>query len=132
MTRKEEYLKKFGERIRNRRIELGLTQDELARKLGYKSRSTINKIELGKNDVPQHKILEFAAALDILVEDLMDWEFADPQGELYEDAIEKELITNFRKLTAMNKGQVIGMVRGLLVIQVDTIEELKLSQSKIG
>lgn len=132
MTRKEEYLKKFGERIRNRRIELGLTQDELARKLGYKSRSTINKIELGKNDVPQHKILEFAAALDMLVEDLMDWEFADPQGELYEDAIEKELITNFRKLTAMNKGQVIGMVRGLLVTQVDTIEELKLSQSKIG
>lgn len=132
MTRKEEYLKKFGERIRNRRIELGLTQDEFARKLGYKSRSTINKIELGKNDVPQHKILEFAAALDMLVEDLMDWEFADPQGELYEDAIEKELITNFRKLTAMNKGQVIGMVRGLLVTQVDTIEELKLSQSKIG
>ena len=32
-------------RIRQRREELGLSQDELAKKLGYKSRSSINKIE---------------------------------------------------------------------------------------
>lgn len=36
------------DRIKARRLELRLSQDELAQKLGYKSRSTINKIEMGK------------------------------------------------------------------------------------
>ena len=35
-----------GELIKKRRIELGMSQDELARKVGYKSRSSVNKIEI--------------------------------------------------------------------------------------
>ena len=35
----------IGERIKLRREELNLSQDELAKKVGYKSRSSINKIE---------------------------------------------------------------------------------------
>ena len=50
-------------RIRQRREELGMTQDELANLMGYKSRSSINKIELGKSDIPQSKIKAFAIAL---------------------------------------------------------------------
>lgn len=61
----------IGDRIKARRIELGLTQDELAKKLGYKSRSTINKIELNINDITQPKIIDFAAALDTTVSYLM-------------------------------------------------------------
>ena len=34
-----------GDRIRKRRIELDLSQEELAKRCGYTSRSTINKIE---------------------------------------------------------------------------------------
>ena len=34
-------------RIRKRREELGMSQEELAKKMGYKSRSSINKIEMG-------------------------------------------------------------------------------------
>ena len=37
----------IGERIRQMRIGLGLSQDELAKLVGYKSRSSINKIEIG-------------------------------------------------------------------------------------
>ena len=37
-----------GDRIRARRTELGMTQEELAKKAGYKSRSSINKIELSR------------------------------------------------------------------------------------
>lgn len=33
--------------IRNRRIELNLSQEELAKKLGYSDRSAISKIEAG-------------------------------------------------------------------------------------
>lgn len=52
------------QRIKLRRIELNMSQEELAFKLGYKSRSSINKIEMGDNDIPQSKILAFANALD--------------------------------------------------------------------
>ena len=61
-------------RIKNRREELGLTQEELARKLGYKSRSSINKIEAGENDIPQSKVEAFAKALDTTVAYLMGWD----------------------------------------------------------
>ena len=53
----------IGERIKMRREELGWTQEELAKKMGYKSKSTINKIELGKSDVTQSKVPEYAKVL---------------------------------------------------------------------
>lgn len=52
------------DRIRNRRIELGLSQDQLAHRMGYHSRSSINKIESGKNQIPLPKVKELAKALD--------------------------------------------------------------------
>lgn len=55
----------IGNSIKNRRIELGMTQDELAEKTGYKTRSSINKIEKGLNDLPRNKIELFARALDV-------------------------------------------------------------------
>ena len=54
----------IGERIKKRREELGLTQEELAKKLGYKSKSSINKIEMNKNDISQSKLIQFASVLD--------------------------------------------------------------------
>lgn len=64
----------IGTNIRNRRIELGMTQEELANRIGYKSKSTINKIELGINDIPQSKILRFAEVLKTTPKVLMGWE----------------------------------------------------------
>ena len=51
------------ETIRARRVALHMTQQELAARLGYKSTSTIAKIEAGINDIPQGKIIAFANAL---------------------------------------------------------------------
>ena len=62
-----------GEQIKKRRIELGLTQEELAKKLGYKSNTTINKIELGINDITQSKVIEFAKALNTTPAYIMGW-----------------------------------------------------------
>ena len=61
-------------RIRARREELGISQEELAKRMGYKSRSSINKIEKGENDIPQSKIVAFAQALRTTPEALMGWE----------------------------------------------------------
>ncbi len=62
----------IGKRIKARRESLGMTQDELALKMGYTSRSTIAKIESGKNDIPQAKIAAFADALSTTTSYLMD------------------------------------------------------------
>ena len=59
------------ENIRARRIALKMTQQELAQKMGYKSTSTIAKIESGENDIPQAKIAAFAKALDTTPAELM-------------------------------------------------------------
>ncbi len=53
-----------GERIKQRRKELGMTQAELAKKTGYTDKSTIAVIESGKNNLRQSKIQAFADALD--------------------------------------------------------------------
>lgn len=66
----------IGERIKERRIELGMTQDELAKIVGYKSRSSINKIELSR-DLPLKKVSLIAAALDTPPGYLMGWESID-------------------------------------------------------
>lgn len=63
----------IGKMIRTRRIQLGITQEELANKMGYKSKSTINKIEKGINDIPRSKIVEFANALNTTPMFLMGW-----------------------------------------------------------
>lgn len=55
----------LGKKIKQRREELGLSQENLAQKLGYKSRSTVNKIELGINDIPLSKLKDFADALKV-------------------------------------------------------------------
>lgn len=64
----------IGKNIRNRRIELGWTQEELAIKMGYKSKSSINKIELDFNDIPQSKIKKFAEVLMTTPKAIMGWE----------------------------------------------------------
>lgn len=63
----------IGKRIKDRRIELGMTQDELAGRVGYKSRSAIQKIECGVNELKQTQIASFAAALMTTPPYLMGW-----------------------------------------------------------
>ena len=64
----------LGKRIRKRREELNISQDVLAKRLGYKSRSSINKIELGLNDITQSRIVAIAKALNTTPAYLMGWE----------------------------------------------------------
>ena len=61
------------DRIRQLRIDAGMSQDDLAHALGYKDRSMITKIEAGKVDISQKKILAFARALDTTPGYLMGW-----------------------------------------------------------
>ncbi len=63
----------IGKNIARRRKEIRMTQEELAKKMGYKSISTIAKIESGINDIPQSKIVQFAQVLETTPSVLMGW-----------------------------------------------------------
>lgn len=64
----------MGDRIKNRRTELGMTQQELAVKMGFKTRSHISLLEQGNRNIPISKIKNLANALEVSPEYLMGWE----------------------------------------------------------
>lgn len=73
---KQEFLIAFGNRVRQLRTEKQMSLDELARKCGYTSdnaRSSIQKIEAGKSDIPASKIRLIAKALEVPVSVIMGW-----------------------------------------------------------
>lgn len=88
----------IGQKIYDRRTQLGMSQEELAKKMGYKTRSSINKIELGLSDIPQKKIVQFAAALDTTVQYLMGWEETAPAPDPLEEKRQR-LIGELGKLS---------------------------------
>ena len=57
-------MSELARRVRERRAALGLSQEELADRMGYRSKSSITKLEKGVNDIPQAKLEELAAALE--------------------------------------------------------------------
>ena len=61
----------IGEIIKKLRERKGLTQEELAMKVGYTSATTINKIESGANKLKQEKIKIFADVLECTVSELL-------------------------------------------------------------
>lgn len=64
----------ISERIRTRREALGMTQDELAQRLGFKSRTSITKIESGNRELRQKNIKDIADALDTTPGYIMGWD----------------------------------------------------------
>lgn len=75
-------MKTIGERIKEARTKKGLSQTELAEKLGYKSRSSINKIEVGGRDIPRSQIVRIAESLDVTPSYLMGWEDEKPNASI--------------------------------------------------
>ncbi len=94
----------IGAIIKNRRTELGMTQDELAEKTGYKTRSSINKIEKGFNDLPRNKIELFAKALNVPQAYFLSDE---PQDMTLEDLCEK--YSNIRPIS-MKRFPLLGEI----------------------
>ncbi|WP_052727666.1 helix-turn-helix domain-containing protein [Sneathia vaginalis] len=62
----------LGEKIKKFRKSLGMTQVELAKKVGYRSGSTITEIEKGNNDIPFDKLKTIAQALGVNISDLLE------------------------------------------------------------
>ena len=99
------------DRIRTRREQLNMSQEELAKRLGYKSRSTIAKIESGENDITQSKIVAFAKALGVKPGYLMGWEdVPEPSSSLSLTQQEETHIKKYRQLDADGKEEIDDII----------------------
>ena len=63
---------KLGEKIKEIRLEQGMSQEEFAKELGYTSKSTVNKIEKGVNDMSYDKLQLLIQKFDLEVNELFD------------------------------------------------------------
>ena len=64
----------IGERIKERRLELGMTQEELADKVGFKTRASVSRLEGGDRNIPLSKLRKLAEVLETTVGYLMGME----------------------------------------------------------
>lgn len=64
----------IGKRIKKRRTDLGLTQSELAERMGYKSKAAICKVENGEDNITSDRVSKFAEALECSPAYLMGWQ----------------------------------------------------------
>lgn len=98
-----------GERIRQARIEAGISQVELAKKLNT-TRQTISKYE--KNivtNIPSDRIEELCAALNTTPEYLMGWERSKEEIESIADIharilMDEKLLETLKEYYSLNEG----------------------------
>lgn len=62
----ESYMRAFGQRLKKLREEQGLTQTELARKLG-KSLRTVQKYESGEIDIPLSMLYSISEVFNVTI-----------------------------------------------------------------
>ena len=101
----------IGQRVKLRREELGLSQEELAKRIGY-------KIELDFRNLTQSKIKAIADALETTPSYIMGWdeeaaEAAKKAVPSEEDSLNAEIIKLFMGLTADQKKEALNYLRYL-------------------
>ena len=97
----------LGDRVHARRKELKLSQKELADRMGLQSRSSISKIESGR-EVTQRTVAKLALALDVTVPYLMGWsenpeEQAEYEASFLADEDLMEMLRLYRSVTPDQK-----------------------------
>ena len=104
--------------IRNRRKELKITQDELAKLTGYSDRSSIAKIEKGIVDLSQSKIIDFSKALNVTPTQIINAE--NSWGLDNKNFISEQNINNNPDILTFYRTDVKGLTE-------DEKEELKIN-----
>lgn len=122
----------IGRRIKERREELKMTQQELADRLGYRNKSSIAKIETGTNDIVQSKVVEFAKVLDTTVADLMGWTVAEEAANAVSTLATKALKESKKGVSIKVLGRVAAGVPIEAVEDIIDTEEITEELAKTG
>lgn len=115
-------MKDIGKKIRQLRIEKGMTQDELAKKCGYASRVSINKIELTR-DIPIKKVVLIAKALDVTPQSLMGWEDKEPEQIEKTGEADFEFLEKLNRLSETDRLVIFDMVELMLKREYEAMIE---------
>lgn len=108
----------IGERIKARRVDMKLSQRELASRLGYNDHTTLTRIEAGKVDLTQSRIMKFAEVLGVTPGYLMGWEqepeeFGALAAQVLKDPAAVKLVRDFLALSDTDRGTVASLVSSL-------------------
>lgn len=105
---------KSYEKIRFLRKERGWTQQQLADKVGYTSKTSITRLEKGEVHLPQKRLKEFAKAFDVPATELMDddviqeTQWGDDMANIeYLRKTDPELLHLYIELTRQDNVQVL-------------------------
>lgn len=96
---------KVYQNIRNRRLELNMSQQKLAELSGYTHKSAIAHIEKGEWDLPQSKLEAIAKALNVKPGDLL----GDTEADM-----ENEILALLNELNQEGKEKVVDYVSDLV------------------
>lgn len=126
MTEVEKRRIEMGKRITKRRQEINMTMDELAHLMGYKHRSSIQKLESGENGLPQDRVEELAGYLQMDPTELVGWVRLDVKNhgltKLMQKTLEQvmpseeefKLLNDMAMLNADGQELVINFINSLL------------------
>lgn len=125
MINVNDFQAEFGKRVKDRREQIGMTQEELAERLGYKHKTSVSKIEKGITVVPSSMVIKIAQALDVSVQQLMGREQINPITVTFgRDDEENALLTAWHQASYDEKMQIYYVLKkyGMTMpIEKDTI-----------
>lgn len=117
----------IGERVKLARKKKGMTQEELANQLGYKSKSSVTHIEKGR-DIPRAMVSQLARILDVTPSYLMGWEELDTRfGDIWDfkDDIDIALDEKIALLNDIGKNKALDYISDLTEQSKYIIDENK-------
>ena len=107
-------MKEVNEILKDRRIELGLTMLDVAKKVGV-SEGTISRWESGNiANMKRDKIAALADALDISPSLIMGWESPVSNSDEKHSQNVDEFLTLFSQLSEEQQKLVISQIKGIL------------------
>lgn len=111
----------IGERIKKRRLELDMSQSELAKRMGISTKSTISQLENGGDNITTDRIRRAAEALNVSESYLMGWEKSEPTTEnanaLADAFLDKRLmhiVTRLANMPEGNKDMLFNVINSII------------------
>ena len=103
----------INERIRARREELGMSQLDLAKRIGYTTKGAVSHLESGDRDIRQGMLMKLSDALGVSIEWLLYGDGAVyPAPSALTDS-EMELLKEFRHLSEERQALVLEVIKAL-------------------
>lgn len=101
-------------KVKKRREELGWSQEELAKRMGYSSRTSINKIENGR-PCSQKIIARLSESLGVSIAYLMGWEEEEKNNDTITDVVDRML----------DDSEFLSLVESLSRLETNKISAIK-------